>query len=169
MKSQSVLRFVFSVVVLGLGTGCDSTGDRNNSSNLTEAERLEIAELHQHGYADALHWPKKDVEHSEFSVSFGHHGNHWHGGEQIEPAVAIARQGKDIGDAKVVCQLLDGDVAIGLAEDMVFEPKTDEEPAHYAGAKLTFPENEKNYLVRFEILLDGSEKISETIEVRCGH
>ena len=59
---------------------------------------------------------------------------------------------------------------IGSAVEMVFEPKTEAEPAHFAGAKLEFPAEEKAFLVKFEVAIAGSDKtFTETIEVSSGH
>ena len=86
------------------------------------------------------------------------------------PAVAIVKDGADIGEAELTCQLMDGKYPLETPVKMIFEPKTEEEPAHFAGAKLTFPPKDKTYLVKFEIKIDGTEEtFSDTIEVLCGH
>lgn len=166
MRRRFIFFILLPTILLSLQAGCGST---TQTDNLAE-EVAALRDAHVHGDADALHWPKKDVEHSGFEISLGHHGNHWHGGEQIEPAVAIVKGGEDIGDAKMTCQLFDGENAIESPVDMIFEPKTEAEPAHFAGAQLTFPTEEKKYLVKFEINLPGEEgSFSDTIEVTCGH
>ena len=148
------------MILLLLQIGCDTPPVVDASDD----------RVHVHGGADALHWPKQNVEHDGYLISLGHHGNHWHAGDKIEPAVSIVKSGEDIGDAKIVCQLVDGDKLIGSAVEMIFEPKTEAEPAHFAGAKLEFPAEEKMFSVKFEVAITGSAKtFTETIEVSSGH
>lgn len=167
---RSILLLTLPVLLLCFQIGCGSNTDKKSSDGSTTSETSKSPKEHghDHGGADALHWPKKDLKHESYMVSLGHHGDHWHGGEEIEPAVAISKDGKDFGEAKITCQLMDGDKAIDSPVEMTFEPKTEKEPAHYAGAKLAFPSEEKKYAVKFEMTLDG-KNFSDTVEVLCGH
>ena len=155
-------------ILLGVMTVSLQTGCQPETVPDTVTETIDAG--HHHGDADALHWPKENIKHNDFMISLGHHGNHWHGTENIEPAVAVSKAGEDIGDLKVSCKLMDGDKEVLPYTAMIFEPKTEEEPAHYAGATLTFPKEEKEYQVQFEIQFEGSdEAFTRTISVNCGH
>ena len=140
LAMNKCILFLLPILLLSVYAACNNTSDQQEAD---PPEKIEREEGHHHGAGDALFWPKKDVVHEGFQISLGHHGNHWHHGDQIEPAVAIVKDGKDIGDATITCQLFDDDEAIEMEASMIFEPKTEEEPAHFAGAKLTFPA-EKN-------------------------
>ena len=170
MMSRRITLFIGCMLVFTMSCqlGCNNGKESaNKTSETTDNKNDDDKGHHDHG-ADELHWGKKDLEHEGFVISLGHHGNHWHDGDQIEPAAMLVKDGKNIGDAKLTCQLVDGETAIDTPAEMIFEPKTDSEPAHYAGAKLTFP-SEKEFLVKFEITLPGGETYSDSIKVRCGH
>ncbi len=89
----------------------------------------------------------------------GHHGKHLHAGEEVEPAVSIMRDGKPVDDAKVFNALLSADGQTVLAEEVatVYEPTTEEEPAHYEQGALAIPKNVKKVVIRFRIVLAGEE------------
>ena len=154
----------FSLTML-IGCQGDDSGKKDKEKEATEKN-----EGHKHGDDDALYWPKRDVKHEGFVISLGHHGNHFHGGDKLEPAVAISQGDVDVSAASMTCQLMDGETAIGDPVAMVFEPKTEEEPAHYAQGELEFPKEEKTYQVHFVVNLPGVEApYKDSIDVLCGH
>lgn len=114
---------------------------------------------HSHGEDDALVWEGDPVEHSGTTILLGHHGKHLHAGEEVEPAVSIVRDGEPISDAKVFNALLSADGETVLAKEVatVFEPTTEEEPAHYAQGGLAIPKDVKKVVIRFRIVLPGEE------------
>lgn len=114
---------------------------------------------HSHGDADLLVWAQSDVEEGDFLLSLGHHGKHFHGGDEIEPAVGISRGGKDVADAVVHNSLVseDGETVLCEEQETIFEPKTDDEPAHYAQGGLVIPEGTSKFLIRFRIQLPDVE------------
>lgn len=114
---------------------------------------------HTHGEDDALVWEGEPVEHSGTTILLGHHGKHLHAGEEVEPAVSIVRDGKPVSDAKVFNALLSADGETVLAKEVatVYEPTTEEEPAHYAQGGLAIPKDVKKVVVRFRIVLPGEE------------
>lgn len=115
---------------------------------------------HTHEGDDALVWVRRDIEQGEFKITLGHHGKHLHAGQDVEPAVMITRDGKPVADAKVFNSLHSEDGSKELAPEKatVFEPTTDEEPAHYAQGDLSIPKGVTKALVRFRIVLPGSDE-----------
>lgn len=159
MKSQIqfLLTFAF-VLVLSFATGCDTS----------PTESKKPAEPHSHGAGDELVWAKSDLEFEGHLITLGHHGSHFHGGDAIEPAIMITKDGADVADAKTSCSMLDDQGASLMSADMIYEPKTDEEPAHYAQGELKFPAKEQVYKIEFVVFVAGKE-FKDTIEVKSGH
>lgn len=114
---------------------------------------------HSHGEDDALVWEGDPVKHSGTVILLGHHGKHLHAGEEVEAAVSIVRDGEPVSDAKVFNALLSADGKTVLAEEVatVYEPTTEEEPAHYAQGGLAIPKDVKEVVIRFRIVLPGEE------------
>lgn len=114
---------------------------------------------HAHGADDALVWEGKPVEHAGATIQLGHHGQHLHAGEEVEPAVSITRDGKPVSNAKVFNALVSADGETVLAKEVptIFEPTTEEEPAHYAQGALAIPKDIKQVIIRFRVELAGEE------------
>lgn len=114
---------------------------------------------HSHGEDDALIWEGKPVVHAGAQLLLGHHGTTLHAGEEVEPAVSITRDGKPVTDAKVFNALVSADGATVLAKEVptVFEPTTEDEPAHYAQGALAIPKDVKKVAIRFRVVLAGEE------------
>jgi len=64
--------------------------------------------------------------------------------------VAITRNGEPVSDAKVFNSLMSADGETALADEVptVFEPTTEEEPAHFAQGLLPIPKDVKKRLFR---------------------
>ena len=136
----------------------------------TETEASEKS--HTHSEDDILVWVQSDIEDGDFMISLGHHGVHFHGGDEIEPAVTITRDGKDVADAVVFNSLSaeDGQTVLAEEKPTVFEPKTEDEPAHYAQGALLIPKDAKKYVIRFRIKLPGIDAESAyDIEQEISH
>lgn len=115
---------------------------------------------HTHGDDDALVWEGEPKEHAGLVIKLGHHGKHLHAGEKVEPAVSITLDGEPVANAKVFNALVSADGATVLADEVptVYEPPTDEEPAHYAQGGLMIPANAKSLSIRFRIVpAEGEE------------
>lgn len=112
---------------------------------------------HAHTGDDALVWEQKDIQHAGYTIMLGHHGEHLHAGEGVEPAVSIMQNGEAVADAQVFNALVAADAATVVAEEVatVYEPETVEEPAHYAQGELMIPADVDNILIRFRIVLPG--------------
>jgi hypothetical protein len=125
----------------------------------TEEPHGSAGKPHIHGEDDALVWEGEPVEHAGTTLLLGHHGKHLHAGEDVEPAVSIVRDGKPVTDAKVFNALVSADGATVLAEEVptVFEPTTDDEPAHYAQGALAIPKDVKKVAIRFRVVVPGEE------------
>jgi len=123
------------------------------------AEEAHGAGGHSHGADDALVWEGKPVDHAGTTILLGHHGKTLHAGEEVEPAVSITRDGKPVTDAKVFNSLVSADGETVLAEEVatVFEPTTEDEPAHYAQGALAIPKDVKKVAIRFRVVLAGEE------------
>lgn len=112
---------------------------------------------HSHSGDDALVWEQQDIEHEGYSIMLGHHGEHLHADEGVEPAVSITKDGEAVADAQVFNALVSADAATVVAEEVatVYEPETDEEPAHYAQGELMIPAGVDKIVIRFRIVLPG--------------
>ncbi|MHC4880164.1 MAG: hypothetical protein ACYTGL_27255 [Planctomycetota bacterium] len=145
----------FDGTVLGLIDGKPSQGEFSESHGGAHGH----AHGHSHGENDALVWEGGPVEHSGTTILLGHHGKHLHAGEEVEPAVSIVRDGKPVSDAKVFNALVSADTQTVLAKEVatVYEPTTEEEPAHYAQGGLAIPKDVKKVVIRFRIVLPGED------------
>ncbi len=151
----------FDGTVLGMVDGKPSQGEFSESGTGGHAH----SHSHSHGDDDALVWEGDPVEHGGTTILLGHHGKHLHAGQEVEPAVSISRDGQPVSDAKVFNALLSADGETVLAEEVgtVYEPPTDEEPAHYAQGALAIPKDVKQVIIRFRINLHETEP--ETFDV----
>lgn len=143
----------FDGTVLGLIDGKPSQG------SFSEAEGAS-GHSHSHGEDDALVWVGEPIEHQGFVIKLGHHGKHLHAGEEVEAAVSITKVGEPVSDAKVYNALVSADGATVLAEEVgtVYEPTTEEEPAHYAQGGLMIPAGTKEAKLQFRIVFaDANE------------
>lgn len=158
---------LISLVAILMAVGCQepTPGDNVDSSESTAAtetttespSETATKKPHSHSDDDILVWVQSEIEDGEFTVSLGHHGVHFHGGDEIEPAVSISKGEEDVADAVVFNNLIAEDRETILAEERptVFEPKTEDEPAHYAQGALVIPKNTKKFLIRFRIKFPG--------------
>ena len=113
---------------------------------------------HAHGASNVLTW-HEDVAFEGCAVRLGQHGLVVQSGTELEPAVSIERDGQPVTDAKISVSLLDaeGKKTIAEPQQAVFEPATEEEPAHYAQDFLFVPEEAKKVTIRYRIdLVNGS-------------
>ena len=125
-----------------------------------EADGHGHAHGHSHTGDDALVWEGEPKQHAGLVIKLGHHGQHLHAGEEVEPAVSITRDGEPVADAKVFNALVSADGATVLVEEVptVYEPTTDDEPAHYAQGGLMIPKDAKSVVIRFRVVpADGEE------------
>ncbi|HEX6985805.1 MAG TPA: hypothetical protein VF170_10520 [Planctomycetaceae bacterium] len=116
---------------------------------------------HSHTGDDALVWRQEGVKEGDYTIALGHHGTELHAGEAVEPAVMVRKGGEDVADAKVFNALLaaDGETVVSEEKPTVYEPKTAEEPAHYAQGELAVPADAKKVVLRFRVVLpEGGEK-----------
>ena len=114
---------------------------------------------HSHEGDDALVWVSENIEHEGYLLALGHHGKQLHAASFVEPAVSITREGAAVADAKVYTGLIsaDGMQVIRQEAATVYEPESEDEPAHYAQVKLHLPKGSKQFLIRFRIVLPGAE------------
>lgn len=121
---------------------------------------------HSHGEDDALVWEGEPKEHAGLIIKLGHHGKHLHAGEEVEPAVSITRDGQPVNDAKVFNALL-GEDGKELAKEVatVYEPTTDEEPAHYAQGGLKIPVGVSKVVIRFRIVPADGEAVEYDVPI----
>ncbi len=122
---------------------------------------------HSHGEDDALVWEGEPEEHAGLTIQLGHHGKHLHAGEEVEPAVSIERDGKPVSDAKVFNALFSADGKTELAKEVatVYEPTTEEEPAHYAQGALSIPKGVTNVVIRFRVVPAGAEAVTFDVPI----
>jgi hypothetical protein len=120
---------------------------------------------HSHAGGDALVWKGEPRKDGDLQILLGHHGEHLHAGETVEPAVSITRNGKPVADLKVFNSLLSADGKTVLAEEVatVFEPTTDDEPAHYAQGGLAIPKGVDAVIIRYRI--STSDSVDVTFDV----
>ena len=122
---------------------------------------------HGHGHAgdDALVWRQEGIQEGDYTITLGHHGTELHAGEPVEPAVMITSGGKDVADARVFSSILIGDKTVADEKPTVFEPKTAEEPAHYAQGTLLVPPGAEQVTLRYRIVLPDGEQKSFDVSV----
>ena len=164
-------RFFTLIVCLAIVAGCQGDPE-NGSDDRNKAEKkdsgkekmhAENGEGHPHAEGhDKLVWSKKDLDVEGYKISLGHHGDHFHFGDKIEPAVIITKDGNDVADAEIFNSMITKEDQSVLVEEvkLVFEPKTDAEPAHYAQGEMTIPKGKGDVMIRFRIKLPGSENDS---------
>ena len=157
--------------MMSLAAGaCNSATDESapeqavtQTTNETEAEHG-----HSHEGDDELVWPREGLEHNGYTMNLGHHGVRILGGHDVEPAVAIQRDGIDVNDAEVFVSLISVEDKQVLAKEIgtIYEPKTDAEPAHYAQGKLLVPEGFERVIIRYRIKLpQESSEVMFEVEV----
>lgn len=121
-----------------------------------EIEAHDHAAGHGHSHAgdDALVW-REEVGEPDCRIALGHHGRALRAGHEVEPAVQITCEGRPVADARVFNALLGTDGRTVLAEEVstVYEPPTDEEPAHYAQGSLQIPAGLRSVVIRYRIVL----------------
>ena len=136
----------------------DGTGDQTAVEPPT-GEQPAAGHPHSHEGGDALVWVDDDIEHEGFVLGLGHHGKHLHAAAFVEPAVSITRDGTAVADAKVFNSLVAADGMEVIREEIptIYEPETEDEPAHYAQGKLHLPKGSAQFIIRFRIELPGVE------------
>lgn len=152
-------------VLLGLaiafvgGCGESDPPEDEGTGDQTAAEQPTAGHPHTHEGGDELVWVEEDFEHEGFVLALGHHGKHLHAASFVEPAVSITRDGEAVADAKVFNSLLaaDGEEVIREEVPTIYEPETEDEPAHYAQGKLHMPKGSAQFIIRFRIELPGVE------------
>jgi hypothetical protein len=111
---------------------------------------------HSHAAGESLKW-EQELEQQGYQIALGFHGEKLLAGQDIEPAVKITRDGEPVADAKVFNALLadDGQKVLVAEVPTVYEPPTDDEPAHYAQGALRVPSDVQKVVLRFRINIDA--------------
>ncbi len=159
MSYQSTIAFVF-VSLIAFMMGCNQQSSKSETEKNAKSNGDNHAESHEHGDDDKLVWVKKEIPIDQYRVTLGHHGDHFHYGGEIEPAVMITKDGQDIAGAKIQnCLILASDSkVVAEKKDLKFEPKTEQEPAHYAQGNLVIPKDRGKFQIQFTIKLPGETK-----------
>ena len=157
-KSLGVVQ-EYAGTIVGVIDGTPYSGDFT--------EEAHGAHGHSHGPDDALVWEGETREHAGLKIQLGHHGKQLHAGEEVEPAVSIVRDGKPVDDAKVFNALVSADGQTVLAKEVatVYEPTTDDEPAHYAQGALAIPSGVSKVILRFRIVPAGADPVTFDVPV----
>jgi hypothetical protein len=81
----------------------------------------------------------------------------------------VTKDGQPVADAKVFITLLDanGEKELVAEQATVYEPPTDEEPAHYAQAKVKIPADATDVTLRYRIELPGAAEFSQDVPVKA--
>jgi multidrug efflux pump subunit AcrA (membrane-fusion protein) len=120
---------------------------------------------HAHEGDDSLVWQRENIDHAGFTISLGHHGVRLLRGEQVEPAISITRGGVPVANAKVFNSLLNADTKSPISDEVatVYEPTTENEPAHYAQGGLKLPSDADRVIIRYRLVLpnDGGEWVQD--------
>ncbi|MEO2017976.1 MAG: hypothetical protein ABGZ53_26795 [Fuerstiella sp.] len=116
---------------------------------------------------DSLVWEGEPKEHAGLIIKLGHHSKLLHVGEEVEPAVSITRDGEAVSDAKVFNALFSADGKTELAKEVatVYEPTTEEEPAHYAQGALAIPKGVASVVIRFRLVPSGADTVTFNVPV----
>lgn len=151
----------YSGTIVGVIDGTPFSGD------FEEEAHDDGGHAHSHAGNDALVWEGEPKKHSGLLIQLGHHGQHLHAGEEVEPAVSIARGGKPVADAKVFNALVSADGETVLAKEVatVYEPATKTEPAHYAQGALAIPAGVAKVILRYRIVIADGEPVTFDVPV----
>jgi len=116
---------------------------------------------------DSLVWEGEPKEHAGLTIKLGHHSKLLHAGEEVEPAVSITLGGEAVSDAKVFNALFSADGETELAKEVatVYEPTTEEEPAHYAQGALAIPQGVTSVVIRFRVVPSGADAATFDVPV----
>jgi len=168
MTTMHFLRLHAALACAGLGLGMAGCAPQApKSSPVTSVEHdhdeahAESAGRHDHSHThtgdDSLVWGRSDLQHAGFVIQLGHHSQTLHAGTSMEPAVSITRDGQPVGDAQVFNSLLasEGGAVLAAEAPTVYEPPTDDEPAHYAQGELAIPAGTTSGTIHFRIALPG--------------
>ena len=163
-----------AATTLGLFSGCNRTADTTAADGAAVAPADSTSSEktpHTHGDADLLVWESKEkIEGTELEIWFGHHGNHFHLGDEIEPAVAIMRGGNAYADAMVFNAMVnpaDENKLIGQEMATVYESETADEIAHYAQGELVIPYQGTEFAIRYRVVLpDLDREITRDVKVQ---
>ncbi|QDU59596.1 hypothetical protein Pan216_04270 [Planctomycetes bacterium Pan216] len=150
----------FDGTVLAMIDGKPSQGEFSESHG-------SAGHSHSHGADDALVWEGEPKIHSGTTIRLGHHGEQLRAGTEVEPAVSIERDGKPVSDAKVFNALVSADGKTVLASEVptVYEPTTEDEPAHYAQGALAIPKDVNKVVIRFRIVLPNAAPVTYDVPV----
>ena len=163
MRLMLNIAVLFSCLITAF-IGCgpqQATQPTNTTPNTTE-------EKHVHAHDDELFWQSQNDEHEGFVLQLGHHGTNVFAAHPVEPAVSIEKDGKPVGDAKVFVAMLDSESGevVGEEASLTYEPKTEEEPAHYAMAEFDVPKDIKSIDIRYRVEFSGDvAEFTKTITV----
>ncbi len=141
----------------GLTVGCDGgAADPAPDTDVVDAAG-NAADVHAHEGDDVLFWQREGIEAHGYELRLGHHGINIHAGHRLEPAVSITRGGEPVADAQVFNSLVSSDGQQVLAAEVatVYEPTTDEEPAHYAQGGLDVPEGIDRVTIHYRVVFPG--------------
>ena len=116
---------------------------------------------------DSLVWEGEPKEHAGLTIKLGHHSKLLHAGQEVEPAVSITRGGEAVSDAKVFNALFSADGKTELAKEVatIYEPTTEEEPAHYAQGALAIPKGVTSVVIRFSVVPSGADAVTFDVPV----
>ncbi|NIL98908.1 MAG: hypothetical protein GTO26_12710 [Planctomycetales bacterium] len=124
---------------------------------------------HHHGHDDepddTLLWDPDQRQLADCAITLGRHGVVIQAGRDVEGAVSIYRGAEPVADAEVFVSLLapDGTTVIAEESAAVFEPTTEDEPAHYGQAILAVPADQQQVIVQYRIVLaDGTNGTYKT-------
>lgn len=159
----------WSIIVAALLVGCAA----ENDSPPDDPTATPAASGHAHTAGDKLVWPLKEtIADTGYEIWFGHHGDHFHGGEQIEPAIAVTKDGQPVDNAQVFNGLVNADNAESVSGEVAanYEPATAAEIAHYAQGQLAIPKGVKTITIRYRVSVpDIADEINRDVTVSIGH
>lgn len=162
----------FSLLVAG---GCSSTAAPEKAAETVEKGHEghdhapgehDAHAGHDHAGGDELFWQREEVALADCMLKLGHHGAHLHAGKEVEPAVIVTRDGKDVPDAQVFVAIysVEGDNPLAAEQALKFEPGNDHEPSHFALARLAIPADASSVVLRYRVLLPGQTE-AESFDV----
>ena len=116
---------------------------------------------------DSLVWEGEPRDLNGLQIKLGHHGKLLHAGEDVEPAVSITLDGKPVSDAEVFNALIDADGETVLAKEVstIYEPTSEDEPAHYAQGSLAVPKNVTKVVMRFRVIPSGTDGVTFDVPI----
>ncbi len=110
--------------------------------------------------AEPIVWVEKGITHEDVVIDLGYRDSGNGSVRRIEPVAKITRKGKPVANALVFSSLVSDRASNSAGEESatVYEHSPGSNAAHYTAGKLQLPDGTAQSVMRFRVVLPGSEK-----------